>query len=141
MGNTRFQTDAMTYFDTIKPIVEKRGATHPVAIMYPKDGGEPFAIACELQKADELEAICVQLRVVVKEFDIEAVLWVQSSGVLLPNDGDASGMMYSVAVYRKDEETWTYGWTYIFMDGTVEWIEEFCSDTKTISARALDLWS
>jgi hypothetical protein len=139
MGNTRFQTDAMMNWDKFKSYVEKRGSTHPIAIMYPKDGGEPFAIVCEMQSKDELEAICAQLRAVVKEFDIEAVLWIATTGAILEND--VTGMLYSVSVFQKEEPTWTYGWTYVRMDGVVEWIEEFSSDTKVISAQVLDLWS
>jgi len=140
MGTTRFQTDAMTYFDTLKSSVEKNGSTHPVVVCYPKNG-EPFAIVCEMKHKDELEAICVQLRAVVKEFDIEAILWIATTGVILPKSGDATGMMYSVAVYQKDQPTWLYGWTYFTMEGTVEWVEEFCSDNKSITTQALELWS
>jgi len=143
MGTTRFQTDAMTYFDTLKSSVEKNGSTHPVAVCYPKNG-EPFAIVCEMKNRNELHGICEQLRAVVKAYDVEAVLWVQTTGVILPSQDvteDITGKFYSASVYQKDKPTWTYGWTYVRMDGVVEWIEEFCSDTKNISTQVLDLWS
>jgi len=139
------RTDALTHYETLRSLVEKNLAIHPIAILN-LPNKQQVMIIVEFRSGEEEVKAMAELKMAIEFYKVDTVFWLTTCNSILPANGPGSTLFYSVIVYERNhsetkEASWVYGEPYQVVDNKVVWNDSLCSDEHVISTNVLGLFA